>query len=92
MYAMTEQTIAIFFSYAHEDEALRNELAKHLKLLERQGIIKFWHDRNITAGKEWKNAIDTNLESAGIILLRQLQQPHPLKPPLLHPQCGLLER
>jgi hypothetical protein len=69
MYAMTEQTIEIFFSYAHEDEALRDKLAKHLKLLERQGIIKAWHDRNITAGEEWKTAIDTNLESAGIILL-----------------------
>jgi TIR domain len=66
---MTEQTIEIFFSYAHEDETLRDELAKHLKLLERRGIIKAWHDRNITAGEEWKNAISTNLESAEIILL-----------------------
>jgi hypothetical protein len=48
---------------------LKDELAKHLKLLERQGLIKAWRDRNITAGKEWKTAINTNLESAGIILL-----------------------
>jgi hypothetical protein len=40
MYAMTERTIEIFFSYAHEDEVLRDELAKDLKLLGRQGIIK----------------------------------------------------
>jgi hypothetical protein len=40
MYAMTEQTIEILFSYAHENEVLKDELAKHLKLLERQGIIK----------------------------------------------------
>jgi uncharacterized protein (TIGR03492 family) len=59
----------VFFSYAHEDEALRDKLAKHLKLLERQGVIKAWHDRDITAGEEWKNAIDNHLESANIILL-----------------------
>jgi hypothetical protein len=59
----------IFFSYAHEDETLRDELAKHLKLLERQKVIKGWHDRRITAGEEWKNAIDEHLESANIILL-----------------------
>lgn len=59
----------VFFSYAHEDEALRDKLAKHLKLLERQGVIKAWHDRAITAGEEWKNAIDNHLESANIILL-----------------------
>jgi hypothetical protein len=40
----------VFFSYAHEDEALRDKLAKHLKLLERQGVITAWHDRDITAG------------------------------------------
>jgi hypothetical protein len=59
----------VFFSYAHEDEALRDKLAKHLKLLERQGVIKAWHDRDITAGEEWKKAIDNHLESANIILL-----------------------
>jgi hypothetical protein len=66
---MSQKAVEIFFSYAHEDESLRDELAKHLKLLERQGIIKAWHDRNITAGEEWKNAINANLESAEIILL-----------------------
>jgi hypothetical protein len=66
---MNNESTEIFFSYAHEDEVLRDELAKHLKLLERQGIIKAWHDRNITAGEEWKTAINTNLESAEIILL-----------------------
>jgi TIR domain len=59
----------VFFSYAHEDEALRDKLAKHLKLLVRQGVITAWYDRDITAGEEWKDAIDNHLESANIILL-----------------------
>jgi hypothetical protein len=66
---MSHPAVEIFFSYAHEDEALRDKLAKHLKLLEREGVIKAWHDRDITAGEEWKNAIDSHLESANIILL-----------------------
>jgi CHASE2 domain-containing sensor protein len=66
---MSQTAVEIFISYAHEDEALRDELAKHLRLLERQGVIKAWHDRNITAGEEWKSAIDSHLESAKIILL-----------------------
>jgi hypothetical protein len=45
------------------------ELVKHLRLLERRGVITGWHDRNISAGTEWKDAIDNHLESAGIILL-----------------------
>ena len=61
--------IEVFFSYAHRDEALRDELAKHLRLLERQGIITRWHDRRITGGTEWAGAIDEHLRTAQIILL-----------------------
>jgi hypothetical protein len=59
----------LFFSYAHRDEPLRDELAKHLSLLKRQNIIADWHDRNITAGTDWAQAIDDNLNTANIILL-----------------------
>ena len=61
--------IRLFFSYAHKDEALRNELADHLAILERQGLIEPWHDREIGAGTEWAGQIDENLEKADIILL-----------------------
>jgi hypothetical protein len=59
----------VFFSYAHEDEILRDELAKHLRLLERQGIISGWHDRRMTGGTEWVGTIDDHLCTANIILL-----------------------
>lgn len=65
---MSEPT-ALFFSYSHKDESLRDELAAHLKLLERQGVIRGWHDRRIGAGTDWKNAIDEHLQRAGVILL-----------------------
>lgn len=32
-------------------------------------IIKAWHDREISAGTEWANAIDENLNAADVILL-----------------------
>jgi len=61
--------IKIFYSYAHEDELLRNELEKHLSLLKRQGRIDEWYDHNISAGAEWVQEIDTHLNTASIILL-----------------------
>lgn len=61
--------ITLFYSYAHEDELLRNELEKHLSLLRRQGLITEWHDRQILAGEEWARDIDQHLETASIILL-----------------------
>src|SRR5262245_2305666 len=63
------QALEVLFSYAHEDEKLRDELVKHLSLLQRQGVITAWHDRKITAGTEWAGAIDAHLQSAQIILM-----------------------
>ena len=31
--------VTVFFSYSHKDEALRDELAKHLTVLERLGSV-----------------------------------------------------
>ncbi|MEH1798211.1 MAG: toll/interleukin-1 receptor domain-containing protein [Nostoc sp.] len=64
-----DQAIEVFYSYAHEDEKLRDKLEKHLTLLRREGVITEWHDRKIGAGKEWQNEIDTHLNSSQIILL-----------------------
>jgi len=63
------QAVRLFYSYSHKDETLRNELETHLKLLQRQGLLETWHDRQIEAGAEWKQKIDDNLERADIILL-----------------------
>ena len=61
--------IHLFYSYERNDEALRNELEKHLSVLRQQGHITQWHHRNISAGTDWKHQIDTNLATAHIILL-----------------------
>jgi GTPase SAR1 family protein/predicted phosphodiesterase len=61
--------IKCFLSYAHSDEPLREELMKHLSLLQRQSVIQTWHDRNINAGDDWKQQIDDNLNTATVILL-----------------------
>lgn len=64
-----EGPIRVFYSYAHEDEELRNKLESHLKLLRRRGIIAGWHDREMTAGADWQGAVSEHLERANLILL-----------------------
>lgn len=61
--------VKVFFSYSHKDELLRDELATHLSMMKRQGVIEAWHDREIGVGREWADAIDENLDIADIILL-----------------------
>lgn len=61
--------VDLFYSYAHEDEKLRDELDGHLALLRRKGVIRPWHDRGIVPGQKWDEAIDAQLSSADLILL-----------------------
>jgi hypothetical protein len=63
------QPVGVFYSYAHEDEELRDALEKHLSLLQRNGLIVEWHDRRISAGSEWSDEIDSHVRTAQIILL-----------------------
>ena len=63
------QPIEIFFSYAHEDETLMNDVRRQLILYDRQGIIKKSYDRKILPGGEWMGQIDYDLKHAHIILL-----------------------
>jgi CheY-like chemotaxis protein len=67
--AVSAAPVTLFYSYAHEDEGLRDELQGHLKILERRGLLAPWHDRRIVAGENWSGAIDVHLRSAELVLL-----------------------
>ena len=64
----------IFFSYAHEDEDLMNDVRRQLIVYERNGRILKWHDRMIPPGTKWRNQIDGRLKTAEIVLL--FMSPH----------------
>ncbi|MDQ6642958.1 MAG: TIR domain-containing protein, partial [Chloroflexota bacterium] len=69
MTVASAKAFSVFYSYANEDIVLRDELDKHLAALRRSGWIQSWYDRDIRAGTEWKQEIDTHLRTADIILL-----------------------
>ena len=56
-------------SYAHRDERLQDELAKHLSPLRRSALIETWYDRRIIPGDLLRNAIDDHLATADLVLV-----------------------
>jgi hypothetical protein len=66
---LSTKNIALFMSYSHKDQKLRDQLAQHLGILRNEGMLSGWHDRQIEVGKNWKEEIDKNLNSAQIVLL-----------------------
>lgn len=66
---MSTSIVKIFTSYAHEDEGLKDEMDKYLKVLKRSGKIDAWNDRELIPGQEWNANIMDELAKANIILL-----------------------
>src|SRR5215208_5915228 len=69
MSGIGRKALKVFCSYSHRDEEHLNDLRDSLRGLEREGLIIWWHDRQIVPGWEWEEAIDKNLRTADIILL-----------------------
>jgi hypothetical protein len=62
-------SLNLFISYSHADDDLRLQLETHLKVLERQGVLRMWSDSAIEAGAPFEGEILRNLKNADIILL-----------------------
>ncbi|HYI93717.1 MAG TPA: COR domain-containing protein [Bryobacteraceae bacterium] len=60
--------LRLFLSYSHQDEKHANELRKDLILMERNGLIHTWFDRELSAGDKWESNILNELKSADIIV------------------------
>ena len=65
----TMKPLKIFISYAHKDEAFKDELVVMLASMQRRGIIDAWQDRRIEAGDEWYQAIQEAMTECDLALL-----------------------
>ena len=59
----------VFISYAHADEAFKDELVAMLAGLQRRGVVDAWHDRRIEPGSDWHQDIDDAMASCDLALL-----------------------
>jgi len=59
----------VFISYSHQDEVWKDKLAKHLSVLEREGLLDIWDDRKIGVGEEWLGDIEAAIDRATVALL-----------------------
>jgi hypothetical protein len=61
--------IKVFISYCDEDEALKQQLERHLSPLMRQGVISIWHRGKVEAGGKWEQQVTSHIHSANVILI-----------------------
>ena len=64
----TPPPLKLFLSYSHLDESSIDELRKDLRVMERNGQVRPWYDRALTAGDKWEPAILQELNAADIVV------------------------
>lgn len=64
----TPPPLKLFLSYSHKDESSIDELRKDLRVMERNGQIRPWYDRALTAGDKWEESILQELKAADIVV------------------------
>ncbi len=60
---------SVFISYSHQDEKWKDRVVTHLKVLEKQGLLHSWNDRDITLGSDWLPKIAEELNKAKVVVL-----------------------
>ncbi len=66
---MSSDQPTVFISYSHKDEACKDFLVSHLRVLETAGRIEAWHDEEISAGDDWKKQIRDAMAKAKVAIL-----------------------
>jgi hypothetical protein len=84
----------VVISYSHKDQRWLDRLLVHLRPIEQAGTIEVWSDRQIKAGTNWTNAIESALAGGGCHSIRADLLVFPpmiirstIAPPCLCPAC-----
>lgn len=59
----------IFISYSHKDEEWKDRLQTQLAVLEMEGLLSVWEDRQIELGDSWYPEIEKALNNADVAIL-----------------------
>ena len=59
----------VFISYSHEDEMWKDRLVQQLQVLEEEGHLKLWTDREIEAEDDWYQRIQIAMEATNVAIL-----------------------
>ena len=61
--------LKVFITYARTDEEAKDKLIKSLAVMERQGLIDIWHDKEIPGGDRWQEEIfSAHLPTSDLLL------------------------
>lgn len=67
--APSDRPLRLFVSFAPADRELKDELLKHLSVLQRLGKVEPWSVDQVRAGGDWRHDVETALAQADVALL-----------------------
>lgn len=64
-----QQPLNVYLIYAQKDEPLKQEFEDYLTILQQEGLISAWVERQVQPGQDWSQVIDPRLSLAQLVLL-----------------------
>ena|SRR5450631_2030563 len=64
-----KQPVSVYLSYAQKDEALKQEFEDYLAIMQQNGLISCWVERQVQRGTDWSQVIDPRLLAADLVLV-----------------------
>src|SRR5689334_5604584 len=69
MIAPERRYLNLLVSYSPEDQELKDELVRHLRVLARFAGIELWSADGVLAGADWRHQVDDALDRADVAVL-----------------------
>ena len=66
---MSQSKPTVFISYSHKDKKWKDDFVTQLGVLQEQGLLNLWHDRQIGAGEDWYEKIQEAMNAASVAVL-----------------------
>jgi TIR domain len=64
-----KRPLNVYLSYTQKDEAFKQEFEDYLTILQQNGLISGWVERQVQPGIDWSQVIDSHLLTADLVLL-----------------------
>jgi hypothetical protein len=59
----------VFVSYSRKDEAWKDQVVRHMGILESWGLLHLWSDARIAIGEDWRRRIQQAMDESQVALL-----------------------
>ncbi|MBA2394441.1 MAG: toll/interleukin-1 receptor domain-containing protein [Ktedonobacteraceae bacterium] len=69
MTTKSKRPVSVYLSYAQKDKDLKEEFEDYLAIMQQNGLISGWVERQVQRGTDWSQVIDPRILTTDLVLV-----------------------